>query len=162
MTTSSTRAAELIAHSPQVAKLKFLSFKNCRIGHEGRRALGASPYLSDKVKASSKALIIARNEEAVASPPSPRDTFGDLRSILQQPASEHAWNQLTHLLDRLNHSPERDRFTQETLPYVHGSLSTWPDELRVAPLSWLEAIMDGDDAQENPALALATTIHPSS
>lgn len=62
--------------------------------------------------------------------------LGELRSILQQPASPKTW---ALLLERLLPAapPERDTsFWQALWPYTLSHLSRWPDHLRLAP-TWL-------------------------
>lgn len=69
--------------------------------------------------------------------------LGELRSILQRPASSKTW---ALLLERLLPAapPERDTaFWQVLWPYTLSHLSRWPDHLRLAPArlaqAWLRA-----------------------
>jgi hypothetical protein len=147
------KGAALIASSPVLASLDVLSLKGSPIGDVGRRALGASPHLSDKAKGRVRATISASNAEVEAAPPAPREVFGEIRSLLAAPPSAHAWELICDLFDRLEHSPERERVQQELIPYALASLARWPDHLRVAPQPWLDARMDGGVAPAGLQLA---------
>jgi hypothetical protein len=147
------KGAALIADSPVLASLDVLSLKGSPIGDIGRRALGASPHLSDKAMGRVRATISASNAEAEAAPPAPREVFGEIRSLLAAPPSKHIWDLICDLFDRLEHSPERERVQQELIPYALTSLTRWPDHLRVAPQPWLDARMDGGAAHAGLQLA---------
>jgi hypothetical protein len=147
-----TAGAELLAASARMKQLTTLVLKGCILGPAGRKALGASPYMSDKLKARNKAAAIVSNEEAEAAPPAPSDVFGDARSWVQR-VDEVGWERLCDLLDRLHHSPQQDQLNQELLPYLESSLSRWPDALRIAPLAWTDALMDGKTAPRVISLA---------
>lgn len=60
--------------------------------------------------------------------------FGELRAILQQPASEETWDQLaTHL----NGWKVDDYFEEVVAPYVLEYLAKWPEDvIRAAPAAW--------------------------
>ncbi len=149
--------AAQLASCPHLANLKTLTLPECRIGPAGRAALGASPHLSDKIKTRLRLPMSARNVAAEAAPPAPRESFGELRSLLAAPPGERAWDLICELFDRLEHSPERERVEDEALPYAMAALERWPAALRVAPQPWLQAAMDGRAAPLG--LALARTVH---
>jgi Leucine-rich repeat (LRR) protein len=75
--------------------------------------------------------------------------FGELRSILQRPASVETWEALCQSLELW----PSDELEQVALPYTLGILHRWPGEVaRVAPLSWV------DTRQPPQTLALANRI----
>lgn len=81
---------------------------------------------------------------------SPKAQFGELRSLLQQRPSKGLWELITGLLWRWAMQQDREALESLALPYAHQHLERWPQHLRVAPKTWLEAI----DAQD-PRLSLA-------
>ena len=69
--------------------------------------------------------------------------FGELRSMLQRPQSEHTWFALQKLLEGWEPISE-DELLGQVLPYVRDHLSRWPPELvflRIEELSlWRRAV----------------------
>jgi hypothetical protein len=131
------KGAALLADCPHLSTLSTLNLRENPIAEAGRIALGKSPHLSTAAKVSARAV-------ASASAPAPatgdvRAAFGDLRSILQQPPSPHAWAHICDLISRLD--PERAE--QEALPYALSSLTAWPAEQRLLFGAWQEQVLQG-------------------
>lgn len=70
---------------------------------------------------------------------SPEQLYGELRSVLHGPQSVETWSDLCHLLMYLHDS---DMFDVNMCHYVSMLLEQWPNMLRVAPESWLDASHD--------------------
>ncbi len=66
-------------------------------------------------------------------------SFGDVRSLLNQPPSAGAWEALCALLDAF--SP--DALDAQVLPYVEGMTRRWPEALCVAPQRWVLDVLAG-------------------
>ena len=77
--------------------------------------------------------------------------FGEVRSLLHQPASRSRWMELTHLLDAF--APRI--LVERVIPYVNSSAKDWPDDYRVAPRRWIERLREGEEV---PQLACAREI----
>ena len=67
--------------------------------------------------------------------------FGDIRALLQRPASVKAWATLCKLCGVI----EPQRWEQELRPYITGHLRAWPDHLRVTPKPWVKKMARGQD-----------------
>jgi hypothetical protein len=78
--------------------------------------------------------------------------FGELRSLLLQPASVDTWDALCGHLDLWSN----DALEQTALPYTLDIVTRWPDELeRAAPSRWVKALLEGQDA---PQVALVNAL----
>ncbi len=72
----------------------------------------------------------------------PDALFGDLRSILQRPASSETWGALCDHLDLWSN----DALEAVALPYSLDIITRWPGELeRTAPKRWVERLLAGED-----------------
>ena len=61
------------------------------------------------------------------------ESFGELRSLLAQPATRGSWRALCELMDT-----QPEHYLREALiPYTERALRTWPTALRVASQSWV-------------------------
>ena len=80
--------------------------------------------------------------------------FGDVRAVVHGSSTHIAWADLCLLLE--NTDPKTYRARLE--PYLLDTLSSWPDEVRVAPIRWLSAACRGEDV---PWLGLARHLHVS-
>jgi|GEM_PF-5600795 len=70
-------------------------------------------------------------------------TFGDLRSLLQQPPSESLWQEVSDMLTALRAGEQHEGFEEQVLPYCHELLARWPADIwREPPESWLERWCD--------------------
>lgn len=85
-----------------------------------------------------------------------REAFGELRSLLAAGPSAHGWDLICDLFDRLERGPEREQARRELVPYALIGLERWPERLRVAPPSWVRAVMD--DAPTPAGLQLARVV----
>ena len=66
--------------------------------------------------------------------------FGELRSVLQRPASDETW---LALCEQLGHWPAHT-LAMVALPYALEHLARWPDALRCeAPRAWADALLNG-------------------
>lgn len=65
----------------------------------------------------------------------PDDSFGALRSALQQPPSAASWEHVCAALDKAMRA-DPTRFEEQLVPYADGALRAWPPALRVAPPRW--------------------------
>ncbi len=84
-------------------------------------------------------------------------TFGDLRSLLQQPPSARLWELIAGQLWAWEDLHERD---EVILPYVASHLERWPLGMMALPQTWLRALVRRDDPRLTPALlTLARLIH---
>ena len=84
------------------------------------------------------------------------ERFGELRSVLHQAhPTQKDWTQLCRLIDE----QERQIVEGSVLSYIRDLLETWPEHLRIAPVSWLEAALPDHD---KPILSLARVLpaHP--
>jgi hypothetical protein len=77
------------------------------------------------------------------------DSFGDLRALVQRPASRALWKQLCAVLEHWPDHRERD---EHIIPYLAGALRHWPDEWLVAPEHWVQRFLNG---QSTPYLYIA-------
>lgn len=63
--------------------------------------------------------------------------FGDLRSLLHEPATAESWERFTALVERFDWEAEHAPF----LDYVDEGASRWADDERIAPLGWVSALI---------------------
>ena len=157
----SARGATLLASSPGLGRLKRLMMRECRLGAGGRRALGASPHLSDEAKAASglpllRSQVASAAADEAAQQVEPSAMFGELRSLLHAGPSEHGWWRLCDALDAAVRQTEQARVASQLMPYVVSSLSAWPESICVAPQAWVQEILDGREAA--PGLGAAKTL----
>jgi Ran GTPase-activating protein (RanGAP) involved in mRNA processing and transport len=82
----------------------------------------------------------------------PDALFGDLRSILQQPASTLTWEALCQHLDLWSN----DTLEQLALPYAAATLARWPAALSRSNARWVRDVIAGTP---RPALALCDTFY---
>lgn len=67
-------------------------------------------------------------------------TFGDVRSMVQQPANPEAWEALCHALGNW---PDARELEDVVLPYVLTHLERWPDAVRTCPERWIDGVIRG-------------------
>ena len=61
------------------------------------------------------------------------DLMGELRGALHEPCVE-SWQRIIALLDECK---DRDQLVQEAIPYAHGLISRWPQDVpRDIPRAW--------------------------
>ncbi len=80
------------------------------------------------------------------------ERFGELRSLLHQPAEPQLWRRLCELFDQWR---DPVSLTQQAIPYAQDHLRRWDDALRVVWLSWLERARRGAPP---PMLALTRSL----
>jgi len=88
--------------------------------------------------------------------------FGDIRGLLHAPvtraARQDAWELLLKALQK-EYRKRPDEVTEEWLPYVMQMLDRdWPDEARVAPRDWVNALKRGEDKGALMALVRAVDV----
>jgi Leucine-rich repeat (LRR) protein len=147
------KGAALLADCAHLSTLTTLNLRENPIAEAGRVALGKSPHLSSAAKISARAIATALVEPAPATG-DVRAAFGDLRSILQQPPSPHAWAHICDLTSRLD--PERAE--QEALPYALSSLAAWPTAQRMLFGAWQEQVLQGEQVPPAALLARAMSV----
>lgn len=84
------------------------------------------------------------------------ERFGELRSVLHQAhPTQKDWTQLCRFIEE----QERQIVEGSVLSYISDLLNAWPESLRVAPISWLEAALPDHD---RPLLSLVRVLpaHP--
>lgn len=86
--------------------------------------------------------------------------FGELRSLLHVDLSERegAWDRLLTVMQK-EHKKNPGRVTDEWLPYALAGLEGWSDAWRLAPRTWVNALIRGEDV--GPLLALARGVDAS-
>jgi hypothetical protein len=77
--------------------------------------------------------------------------FGELRALLHEPPSAHAWQQMMSLVEQWPVALQR----RELLPYLGHHLEAWPEHLRLAEHRWFRRDADGE---ADPRLGLARTL----
>jgi hypothetical protein len=82
------------------------------------------------------------------------NVFGNLRSLLQRPASKALWDELCEVVD--GHVGRVDEAQwHEIVAYTRGVLRHWPIELCQAPERWVNAMFEGEQVAQ---LAVARAI----
>jgi hypothetical protein len=146
--------AEALAQCAHLQGLETLELASNPMGKAGRFALGLSPYLSTRAKASARALA-APVEAAPVSAADAREVFGDLRSALQLEPSLGVWAMICDRIARM----EPARQEQEAIPHAAPSLMRWPVALRELPPLWVEQIKDKGEVP--PVARLARSVRTS-
>jgi hypothetical protein len=87
------------------------------------------------------------------------ELFGELRSILQRPASTSTWSALCEHLDRW----PLDTLEKVAVPYAASHLERWPQEIaRGASGRWLGELMRGSPLPQLGATRALSIVAPSS
>jgi len=79
------------------------------------------------------------------------NTIANIREILCKEPCMEVWGEIVEQLRPWRGTPEQEM----ALDYLQGHLSSWPDELRVAPILWLERLIDG---KSEPRLKLIRSV----
>lgn len=70
--------------------------------------------------------------------------FGDLRSVLHEPATKESWARFTLLIERF----EWEALDAGLLNYIDEGVKRWPLSQRLAPTRWLEDLIQARDAKQ--------------
>lgn len=70
--------------------------------------------------------------------------FGDLRSVLHEPATKESWERFTLLIERF----EWEALDAGLLNYIDGRVKRWPLSQRLAPTRWIEDLIQDRDAKQ--------------
>lgn len=82
------------------------------------------------------------------------NVFGNLRSLLQRPASKALWDELCEVIDTHVNRVDEAQW-HEIVAYTRGVLRHWPIELCQAPERWVNAMFEGEQVAQ---LAVARAI----
>ena len=67
------------------------------------------------------------------------DPFGDLRALLNSPASPDSWARVCALIEAF----EASDYVERVSPYIAQHVQQWEDTLRVMPAAWVRALLRG-------------------
>lgn len=70
--------------------------------------------------------------------------FGDLRSVLHEPATKESWGRFVTLIEQFSWE---DLEGGGLLDYIDDRVRRWPERERLAPTRWIDALIQGHDAE---------------